>query len=105
MITIQQQIAAQRRRIAADEAAVAAGDDLHLAEAAKQRLPRDRQELEKLCTTAHKGAAGIAEMRCALNKMVNEMPVGGRELSLAITHAEDAIHRLRNHLGTAAEPS
>jgi hypothetical protein len=30
---------------------------------------------------------------------MEEMPVKGRELSLAITHAEDALHRLRRHLG------
>ena len=109
MKTIHQQIAEKRRQIVADEALVAgekeswqtSTTDMLAVHEAKQRLPRLRTELEDLCESAHKGEAAVAEMRWALSKMVNEMPVGGRELSLAITHAEDALHRLRRHLGDA----
>ena len=70
-----------------------------------EKIQRLERELEALCVSAHKGEAAVAEMRWALNAMVNEMPCKGRELSLAVTHCEDAITRLRQHLGTEAEPS
>jgi hypothetical protein len=105
MNTIYHEIAQKRRQIAADEAVISADGDPQSVHSAKERGPRLRRELEELCTTAHKGEAALAEMKWALNNMVNEMPVGGRELSLAINHAEDALHRLRRHLGTDVEPS
>lgn len=103
---LHQQIEAKRREITAAQATLDDQDaSPQSSHDALERMPRLRRELEQLCVCAHKGEHAIGEMRWALNAMVNEMPVKGRELSLAITHAEDAITRLRNHLGHAAEPT
>lgn len=104
MKPLHQQLADKVRQIAADEALVAADEHLHATHQAKERLPRLRNELATLRTDIELGEAAHMQLQHALTNL-RTIAAGGRELSLAITHAEDALHRARLHLGTAPEPS
>jgi len=90
-----------RRRIATDEATVAEDRHLHETHLAKERLPRLRSECERLAAQVSFGEEGLRLIESGLSYLRNLDD--GRELSLAITHAEDAITRLRNHLGTCTD--
>jgi hypothetical protein len=96
---IHHEIEMKRRHVegerAAEKSVHADPRDAHEAGERAKRLDR---ELVDLCHTAHSGESAAEGMAKAIARM-EEMPVKGRELSLAITHAEDALHRLRRHLG------
>ena len=100
MKPLHQQLADKLRQIAADEALVAEDRHLHATHQAKERLPRLRNELAKLQTDIELGEAAHTQQQHALTNL-RTISAGGRELSLAITHAEDALHRTRRHLGEA----
>lgn len=101
MKSLHQQLADKLRQIAADEAVVAADDHLVATHRAKERLPRMRDELATLRTDIELGEAAHTQLQHALTNL-RTISAGGRELSLAITHAEDALHRTRLHLGDAS---
>jgi predicted nuclease with TOPRIM domain len=104
MKPLHQQITEKRRQIAADEALVFENRHLHTTHQAKERLPRLREELAKLETDLELSEAAHHQLTTALSNL-RTVTNGGRELSLAITHAEDALHRTRLHLGEPATPS
>jgi hypothetical protein len=95
---LHQQLESKGRHIAADEATVARDEHLHETHLAKERLPRLRHEAAKLATDIELGEAAHQSLNIALTHM-RTIDAGGRELSLAITEAETALWRLRNHLG------
>lgn len=105
MKPLHKQLAEKVRQIEADEALVAADEHLLTTHQAKERLPRLRNELATLQTDIELGEAAHMQLQHALTNLRTIAGTGGRELSLAITHAEDALHRARLHLGTAPEPS
>ncbi len=100
MKPLYQRLAEHRRQIAADEALVAADEHLHTTHQAKERLPRLRDELAKLTTDLELAEAAWIQQTHALSNL-RTITHGDRELSLAITHAEDALHRIGLHLGKA----
>lgn len=95
---LHQQLAGKRREIAADEARVERDEDLHETQWAKERLPRLRNEAAKLETDIELGEAAHQSLNIALTHM-RTIDASGRELALAITEAETALWRLRQHLG------
>lgn len=98
---LHQQLADKVRQIEADEALVAEELHLHSTHQAKERLPRLRDELATLRTDIDVATLAKYELDRALAHMRTQA-IGSRELALAITDAETAAWRLRNHLGDAA---
>ncbi len=98
MKPLHQQLAEKLRQIAADEALIAEDQHLHATHKAKACLPGLRRELATLQTDIELGEAAHTQLQHALTNL-RTMTAHGRELSLAITHAEDALHRTRLHLG------
>jgi len=103
---LHQQLAGKHREIELAEQAVEKDReswrtptaDMVAAHDAKERLPRLRNEAAKLATDIELGEAAHQSLNHALTHM-RTIDAGGRELSLAITEAETAVWRLRNHLG------
>jgi hypothetical protein len=103
---LHQQLGGLCRQIAADEATVdqdreswrTPTADMVAAHQAKERLPRLRNEAAKLETDIELGEAAHHQLTVALTNM-RTIDASDRELSLAITAAEAAQWRLRNHLG------
>lgn len=98
MKTLHQQLAEKRQQIAAAEALVAVGEHLYETHLAKERLPRLRDEAASLDTSIELSTAAATNLNHALTHMRTQAD-GSRELHLAITEAETAAWRLRNHLG------
>lgn len=98
MKSLYQQLADKLRQIAADEALVAEDRHLQVTHQANERLPRLRRELATLKTDIEVGEAAYTNLQHGLTHL-RTISASGRDLSLAITHAEDALHRTRLHLG------
>jgi hypothetical protein len=103
---LHQQLGGLCRQIAADQATVDQDQeswrtptaDMVAAHQAKERLPRLRDEAAKLETDIELGEAAHHQLTVALSNLLT-IAAGGRELALAITAAETAQWRLRQHLG------
>jgi hypothetical protein len=95
------QLRETRGQIAAAEALVAAGKHLYETHKAEEALPRLRHQHDQLEFDIALGEDAHGYLVQAIATLGSL--VGGRELSLALTHAEDAMIRLRRHLGHPEE--
>lgn len=101
---LHQQLAEKRQHLAIENTtATSIHSDPRDAHEAGDRAARLVDEIAKLETDIELGEAAHHQLTIALSNS-RTIATGGRELSLAITHAEDAITRLRNHLGQNLGP-
>jgi hypothetical protein len=102
---LHQQLAAKRRDIAGLRATANDADaSPEASHYAFECLPRQERELAGLCNSAFTGELVAEEISKAIAKL-HASPVKSAELQLSIRDLETAGFRLRQHLGTAPEPS